>query len=72
MQIASLEVENKLDGVSGSNKICYLQPYEVLQVIEQEKNSGEPMPEKPKKDDASSIIDWLIKLLQWVKKGLPK
>lgn len=75
---------NVLEGISGDNKICTLQPFDVLVVFEKpEPPKEEPKepeapeePEKPKDDfpetpadkSPSSVINFIIAILNWLKK----
>lgn len=72
---------NVLEGISGDNKICTLQPFDVLVVFEKpeppkEEPEAPEEPEKPKDDfpetpadkSPSSVINFIIAILNWLKK----
>ncbi|MCO6499664.1 MAG: hypothetical protein J5I47_04695 [Vicingus serpentipes] len=66
---------DKLDGISGPDKICTLHPFEVLEVIDdhKEEEKEEEIPSRPPVgSDPQTFIDWLIKMLQLFKKTFNK
>lgn len=62
---------NKVEGISGSDKICTLHPFKVISIIgeddDDEVTDPNPPPKAPEARDKSSIIDWIILILQWFK-----
>lgn len=73
------------EGISGSDKICTLQPFEVLEIIDKPTpppvddpiddkptDDGNNLLEAPEDKSPISLIDWIIKILTYIKELLSK
>ena len=70
------------DGISGPDKICTLQPFEVIEIIGDESpvppsptDPTDPEPKFPKiPEDKTpmSLIEWIIEILKYIKQLLSK
>ena len=74
----SIETEG-VNGISGSNKICTLQPFEVLEIIEPpeepqeepvDENPIEEPQEEPQEETIDQLFDKIITSLQSLKKKI--
>jgi hypothetical protein len=60
-----MSVENKIEGISGRDKMCTLQPFEIIEVLDKDGKPDPPVEEPPiEDDDLVSLIKKLIALLK--------
>lgn len=69
-----LEVDEKVEGISGRDNICHIQPYEIVEIVPEEPESPEEpqstLPKPPKEITMRSVLNWIIAILEWAKRKL--